>query len=507
MKTSILTRAIVLILCVAMCASAFIACTEDNGDSATTTTNSQGNKNPDATTAPVGEEVYPSPVPSDLNYNNKQFKILYWEDVEHQEFFFEDQTGDAVGDAIIERNTAVEETLGVELVWEPQAGNADNNSAWNNRMQIIKEDNSQNFIGFAGYSLSVAAAAVNGHCYNLLNDSAEYFNFEDTTYWPTRLLTQATFGDNLYFCSGDISANMLYMMYVCFVNNDILEDHQLQNPQELVADGNWTYTRFINMCDGIYEDYDGDQEKSDGDIFGYMGSGIHNDVWFYGTGAVIAEYNEDGKLAMSSSMSSASVIDTFERIHNLFYNTNDGIYTSSVKHQKAFAEGRLLFMMDRCRVSFKVIASGNYDVSYSILPCPKYNAKQESYVTVVGNPFTLYGMFANVSDEDASFGSAVLEYYAYESYLKVTPAVFEISLKTRYSQDDISSHMYDTVRANITFDIGRIFSSNVLKNAQGQTLLRAPFQSAVTPNWSQRVQSVGSIIDLNCSALQETLDP
>ena len=508
MKTSILIRSIILILCIAMFSSAFIACTDNGGETDTTTTNG-GASNPDVTTDPVGEEVYPSPIPGNVNFNDKQFKILYWDDVEHQEFFYEDQTGDAFGDAIIERNNAVESTLGVELLWEPQAGNANNNGEWNKRMEVINEDlESQKFIGFAGYSLSVAAAAVNGYCYNLLNDSASYFNFEDPTYWPERLLTQATFGDNLYFCSGDISANLLYMMYVCFVNTDLLEQHQLRNPQELVEDLNWTYNQFIKMCANVWEDADDVEGKSDGDIFGYMSSGIHNDPWFYGTGAVIAEYDAEGKLAMSESMKSNAVIDTYERIHSLFYNSNDAIYTSSVKHQKAFAEGRLLFMMDRCRVSFKVIASGNYDVNYAILPCPKYNPQQESYVTVVGNPFTLYGMFSKISEEDAEFGSAVLEYYAYESYLKVTPAVFEISLKTRYVQDDISSRMYDIVRQNVTFDIGRIFSANVLKSpAPGQEILRAPFKSQQYPSWTIVISSYETAINNNCELVQDTLDP
>lgn len=51
----------------------------------------------------------------------------------------------------------------------------------------------------------------------------------------------------------------------------------------------------------------------------------------------------------------------------------------------------------------------------------------------------------------------MLECLASESYRRTTPAIFETSMKVKYSQDEDSAQMYDIIRENITFDLGRIF--------------------------------------------------
>ena len=61
-----------------------------------------------------------------------------------------------------------------------------------------------------------------------------------------------------------------------------------------------------------------------------------------------------------------------------------------------------------------------------------------------------------------------MECFASESYRITTPAVFEITLKLKYAQDDITGQMYDMIRQNVSFDIGRIFSSDLI----GQGLFR-----------------------------------
>ena len=78
----------------------------------------------------------------------------------------------------------------------------------------------------------------------------------------------------------------------------------------------------------------------------------------------------------------------------------------------------------------------------------------------MGNPFTLYAIAADIAD--AKMASAFIECFASEGYRQVTPAVFEISLKTRYVSDSLSGYMYDLIRANITYDVGRLFSGNLI---------------------------------------------
>ena len=52
--------------------------------------------------------------------------------------------------------------------------------------------------------------------------------------------------------------------------------------------------------------------------------------------------------------------------------------------------------------------------------------------------------------------SAVLEALASESSKSITPAVFEVALKVKYSSDDKMAQMYDIIRA-----FGRVFTDNL----------------------------------------------
>ena len=403
-------------------------------------------------------------LPEDLNYNGDTFTVLTWKDVEHEEFFVETQTGDVTNDAIYTRNQAVEERLGITFGWIEQDGNASNVAPFNTYIQQALLSGSHEFDLIGCYSLTVASAAVNGYLYDLLDPACEYLNF-DQPWWPDTLLEQATINNKLRFASGDISMNTLYMMYVCFVNTDLLEAHHLEDPAQLVLDGKWTYDKFIEMCQGIYEDLDGNGEKNDKDRFGYMSSGIHVDPWFYGSGAVMALQDANGQLKVSETFGSETVINSIDKINSLLHDSIDGLYTSSVKHQGAFRDEQLLFMMDRARVSFRTL-SANENCHYTIVPCPKYNEEQDRYYTVMGNPFTLYAIPSD--SVDPTKASAVMECFASESYRTTTPAVFEITLKLKYAQDDITGQMYDMIRSNVSFDIGRIFSDKLI----GQGLFR-----------------------------------
>ena len=155
-------------------------------------------------------------------------------------------------------------------------------------------------------------------------------------------------------------------------------------------------------------------------------------------------------------------------------------------------------MTDRARVSHKKLAA-NGDLHYCIVPCPKYDVDQENYITVMGNPFTLYATF--VKSENKEMASAFIECMASEGYRKVTPAVFELSLKTKYVNDPVSSEMYDIIRANITYDLGRIFSTDLI----GQGDFRSEIANA-SNGWATK--SSGKVKQLKnyCEKLMKSFE-
>ncbi|MGM9642051.1 MAG: hypothetical protein ACI3XI_02460 [Eubacteriales bacterium] len=463
-----LFRIAALLILACMLTSAFVACAE-TGKTGETEQSTGPVVTDDVTTSDLDPNGYKRDnLPDNLNFG-ETINILVWDDVEHEEFEIaeEDLDGDIVEQSLYDRNQKVKERLGVDLNFIRIKGNSDYVNAWNQYVNNSVSITAREFDILGGYSLSIAVCAKNGYLYNMLDDSCEYLDF-DMPWWSELLLEQATFGDSLYFASGDISRNALEMMYVCYANTKLLEDNALSNPQDLVEPGQWTYAKFFEMCKGIYKD-DGDGIKNctneSGDTFGYITSGIHVDPWFYGTGATICERDADGVIIESPTFQSQRVSDTLDMLVE-FLNGEDGIYTSSVTHQRAFGQGRALFMLERARVSHKILAAEYDETEFVILPCPKYDEDQEDYITVMGNPFTLYAIASDV--RDPKMASAFIECFASEGYRQVTPAVFELSLKTRYVDDPVSGLMYDIIRENITYDVGRLFSGSLI----GQSTFR-----------------------------------
>ena len=502
-KNSTLLRVIAMMLVAMMMLSAFVACADTGSGETTTDPSSAQTQAPtEESTADPNKDAngyLKDDLPEDLKFD-EEITLLVWDDVEHEEFevAYEDLSGDIVEQSLYDRNSKVEERLGLTLQFIRVDGNADNRTNWNTYVNNSVSISAREFDIVASYSLSVTLNAVNGLLYNMLDDECEYLNF-DQPWWSQLLLEQATFGDNLYFASGDISRNALEMMYVCYANTNLLAEYQLQNPQELVEPGDWTYDKFFEMCQGVYKD-DGDGIKNcdnhSGDTFGYITSGIHVDPWFYGSGATICERNAEGEIIESPTFAGERVVNTVAKLTE-FLDGEFGIYTSSVKHQHAFGEGRALFMMERARVSHKVLAQNYGDTQFVILPCPKYDKDQENYITVMGNPFTLYAIAADIAD--AKMASAFIECFASEGYRTVTPAVFELSLKTRYVDDPTSALMYDLVRENITYDIGRIFSDDLIGQATFRNAL------AGNQNWASVAKTAAAGLKRSLSKLNSAL--
>ena len=88
-----------------------------------------------------------------------------------------------------------------------------------------------------------------------------------------------------------------------------------------------------------------------------------------------------------------------------------------------------------------------------------------------------------VTVEDKDAAGAVLEALSSESYRTLVPEYCEVSLKTRYSQDDDVSRMFDLVINSIVYDPGEIFSGQLGSPS-------SDFRSAILdnkPNWASAI--------------------
>jgi len=483
MNKTIISRLACLALAVLMLLP-IVACGKTQDDTATTTPAADA-----GTTAPSGETTAPVETENvdamgylkdnldpDLNFNGQKFTLLYWSDREHEEFYAESQTGDLVNDAIYLRNQTVEERLGITFDYATEVGNASNESAFCQKINLSISAGDHAYDLVAAHSYTIGQAATTNLLYNLAE--LEHIDFEKP-WWPDKLIGQATINDKLFFVSGDISANVIYMMYVTFFNKEMLETYHLEDPYQLVADGKWTIDKQFEMCKDVYSDVNGNGAKDIGDQYGQYTYTLHLDSFLWGSDIVILDTTNETPV-FSADFLGEKTLGLQEKVKSFFNDTNDGyLLTVNDKVHQYFGQGISLFWNDRCR---QAITFAGQDVSYGIIPIPKYDEAQEGYATLLGNPFSLYAVPKDSVTTDVA--GAVIECMASESYRTISPALYEVALKVKYSQDDVAAMMFDIAKSTVVFDLGRILA-NALSGPAGT------WQTAITGSvsWTTTIKA------------------
>lgn len=411
----------------------------------------------DDTTTAGQETTVQDSLPSDLNYGGETFTMLVNGSVGAPEFFVDEQDGDVVNDAIYDRNARVSERLNVnfKFIEEPGAFNERKTFAQRVSQSVLANDSTYDAV--AGYSMAIASLAADNMLIDL--NSTEYIDLAKP-WWSQNLMSQSSVNGKLYFASGDISTTLTYMMYAMYFNKNIMAANNIEEPYDLVLDGKWTLDKLLELSTGVYQDLNGDgQKKVDDDLFGLETYAVYVDPYFYSCGLRTTELDADGVPQISTLFGSEQTQALIEKLVNAFFATNDCVISGydSKELYKYFEQNR--FMFSAREVQYGVTNLRNADFEYGILPMPKWDEAQEDYYTIASFPYSLYCIPLDAKDSDMS--SAVLEALASESSKLITPAVFEVALKVKYSSDDKMAQMYDIIRASMTYDFGRVFTDNL----------------------------------------------
>lgn len=415
----------------------------------------------ESTQSPSSSETLVSDdIDDSVNFGGQKISILYWKDVERPEFDVENEkNADIVLDALYARNTYVKERLGVEFDWVPQDGNFGNQAEFVKRAENDVH-NDKDYDIFAGYSLTGATLTLHGCSSNLLDPSLKYLNF-NKPWWPQSLIGSAQIKNKLYFCSGDISTNLLHMMYAIIYNKDMFKNY---NPNvdiySLVENKEWTFDKMFELCENVYVDENGNGSKDYGDTFGFMTIDLHFDAFYSGAGLKTIEKDSNGSLIVSPDFSSERAQSMSENLVNFLFNSGFAFAEgTNAKYSGAVAmrDGNAMFVVDRVYITSGTLKEVS-DFDIGVLPVPMYDKTQENYVTCMAFPYTLYSISSGSKNKVAA--AATLECMGSEGYRNVTPALFETSMKLRYVDAEEDADMFDTIRECVSIDVGRIFCTS-----------------------------------------------
>ena len=450
-------------------------------------------------------------LPEELDFN-EIVTILYWLDAERKEFVIEEDEadGDMVKEAIYNRNMATEERLGITFEWVGQNGDSGDRANFTNYVQNCYSGGTYYDI-IATYSRTAGMLLTEGLLQDLNSIDDNYINTTQP-WWPKTMLETCSIADSLFFVSGDISTNVLHFMYAVYYNMDMLKNFQIEDPIQFVDDKTWTIDKLIELSTGLYSDLDQDGAQSDNDQYGFSSTYFHLDAFYTGSNMKLIEAGNDDYLQITEDFFGEKTVNLVDKLGTWFksgdtyVNHNGG----SKGYTVTFEEGNCAFRLDRVYIADNEYHNGalrNADWEYGILPVPLHDENQEDYITVVGNPFTLWCVMQNATDP--SMSTAVIECLASEGYRKTSPALFENNMKYRYTPDNAGkgdgARMFDIVRSSITFDLGRIFSDilGFMSEMPSNTAATSGSWSGVQAKYKTTLKR--GIADLN-KALEQVID-
>ena len=494
--------ALTVLSCLAACGKP-----AEPADTTTAATDNDATANTPTTTVAETESPYDQngflkdDLPDDLDYGKQELSILYWNDVARPEFEVEDQTGDLISDAIFLRNAAVEERLGLNLNWHGIPG-----SYWVQEDFVSRVTNDVNSGGefdvIASYSMSAVTMTLRGMFRNLMD--AQHLNLEQP-WWPASLAQNSTINDRLYFCSGDISTNLLHQMFIMLYNKQLAEEYKIPDLYEIVNKGEWTIDKMSELASNVYSDLNGNSTRDAADQYGVcVRQHLVFDSFFVSSNLHSIEKDANGTLVMSDELISEKTHALLGKVISIFHESPYAAYPTVIEgwSNAGFADGRSLFIIDLSNVT----SSDDFadtTVTYGVLPTPKYDTGQKDHITCLEFGFTMYSASIAVSDQELDMIGAMLECMGSEGYRQVTPAVFETTMKLKYSSGDNDAMMYDIIRNGISFDTGRIFCEPLDK------LTFSAFREAcnlATPNWASIMKAKGKILQKRLDTLVETLE-
>jgi len=357
----------------------------------------------------------------------------------------EETTGEPVNDAFYERNMRANEFLDIKIV---ENNNGDSVNLLKNE---VKSDTNDFDVALCTL-MNCYALAMENNVLDL-NTISPDINLSNK-WWDQNAANDLAINNKLYFTTSDFDTTRFDGIRALFFNKDIIAEHQMENPYNIVDEGKWTIEKFIEMCEAVTMDKDGDGKMTDTDRYGLVGyDEVIGDMLMYGMDArYIDKDSETGMLVDGTA--NEKFIDVYDSIISLMYGSKNATFDVHASKNSAylrglgdraqeviFTENNALFYTE-CLAWSRVMREMEAD--FGVLPPPKFDESQSRHYSVIINPFM---QMIPITSDDPVRTLHVLDVLAAASHDTVVPAYVNITLTGKVARDA------DTVRMlNLVFD-------------------------------------------------------
>lgn len=377
-------------------------------------------------------------------------------------------TGDKLDSAVYKRNEKVANAMGIginvdETQWDYDAG----------FMTYINKI--QNAINTDMCNWDVIYVPINKRpdliTQGLFQDLSDIGTIQlGRDWWDPTLNDVFEFSNRLYFASSSLQLQSFDSAWGIFFNDKLIKSHEgMADPRQLVNDNNWNMETLMEMCSQAantnssesfwWADGTGDQ------VYGIAAHPNLPDKLLYATGERYVVKDQDGNPTYAAG--GERFVNVVQKMAN-FLAWEGNLEASSEDMRQsgdgsikgggyvyAFANDRAYFIGAEIKTA-RVLKSNDIDVSYGLVPLPKFDASQAEYHTPIVETLLVMTIPATCSrTEDVG---AVVDALSYYSYVDVLPVYYDQILYRGYNEED--APMMDIINSSRGVDMGYFYGWN-----------------------------------------------
>lgn len=398
------------------------------------------------------ERLYPK---YEANYDGADFNMIYydavaacgWGNTIPCDIAVEELTGDALSDAVYNRNFAVAEMYNVKF----NTQSTTNSGSMDEIRQQVTAGSGDYDAAFPGW-YSLYALITGGY----LTDMEPLLDFSMPWYDSKAREAFSVLGKS-YATISDLTYMDKMLSIVILYNKDLALDYDLGDLYQTVLDGDWTFDLMKTMCETVATDVDGDGKMTKADRFGIINQNDGVYQLYQSAGQQYCRMNSDGIPELS--VNNEQAVSVFQTVYDflndtsIFFNRQTmGVDTIGVCNM--FANNQALFIMRQIQCAFEL---RNMEADFGIIPTPKVLEDQEDYYTSIGYTVTFCETIPAVV-KDLDMTVTVLDTLAAESYYSVNEALYDKILGGKIVRDETSRKNLDIILDNRVYDPGCVYN-------------------------------------------------
>ncbi len=413
------------------------------------------------------------------DFEGAEFSILTTTWYNAKTYIYADElNGEVINDALYNQRADVSDRFNVEITC---TANDDYGVVGTTVHNLVMSGDDTYDIAYNHDNQSMTNTMQGDYC-NLR--SFETINFDKP--WWQGASQVFTIQGKLFATANPLALSGIYMNCSVSINKGLAADLQMEVPYEAVRNGTWVIDDMISMSSAATMDLNGDGKLDAADQWGYLSSTYGWMCMQSDMGSGILDKDESGNLYFVNDLE--KIVSVMEKFDTL---TESAQISGGTDYNVAmFSEGRGLFMFSENRNLYESMRDS--DVSYGILPCPKFDENQENYASA---GFDIYWGVILTAAGNEELISYCVEAMSCYNYNEVIPQVWETVLGSKLSDSADDSDMFRIIRDIQYVDLGYAFQG---ENASlGQLVfLKSNTTADQTASYiSQRTKAIGKILD------------